>query len=81
MKKVIFLNANEFANIASEAKRFEAGFGTGRNVSAVKKTANGNYFLKLSPIADPIYNWTSQYINPVTEKEIERVLRAGTRWF
>lgn len=61
---ITFLNYKDFRNIQDKggvAASINAGFGIGRNVSAVMK-ADGKYYLRLSPIADPAYENTSQEI-------------------
>ena len=64
---ITFLNYKDFKNIQDKggvAASINAGFGIGRNVSAVMK-ADGKYYLKLSPIASPVYENTSQEVSDV----------------
>ncbi len=78
MKKMIitFLTANNFSKINGKEFWFDAGFGTGRNVTAIKKDETGRIFAKLSSIANPIYDGISKEIN--NERIINQINRTLT---
>ena len=59
MMTITFLTGTNFDKVEGSRKNFHAGFGTGRNISFIKKDNNGRIYACLSPIADPSYNGIS----------------------
>ena len=62
IKFLSFKDYNKIRDNGGKSASFDAGFGKGRNVTHVMKAA-GQYYLMLSPIANPAYENTSQEIN------------------